>query len=165
MPRRPQAQLHASDIAGLHVERQRREEAQRLAGIVFGVQRQGGLVPGTLPAIGVLGVFLLQPAAVGQQHAADFDRGGRREHRTAKTLFDQQWQCPGMIEVRVGQNHGVELLWIEGKIFPVHRTQVLVTLEQTAIDQQLSSFPCDECLRAGDGAGATEECELHGRFR
>ena len=51
-----------------------------------------------------------------------------------------------MIEVRVRQHHGVELLWIKGKRLPVHQAQVLVALEQAAIDEHLLPLVRDEGL-------------------
>ena len=49
-----------------------------------------------------------------------------------------------MIQVRVGQDDGVQLFGIEREVFPVHRAQVLVSLEQAAIDQHLPTFVGNE---------------------
>ena len=49
----------------------------------------------------------------------------------------------------------------QGKRLPVHQPQVLVGLEQAAIDEHLLPLVRDESLRAGNRAGGTDECEVH----
>jgi hypothetical protein len=132
-----------------------------MLGVILGVQRQRRCVLGALVAIGVFGIFFLQTSTVRQQDSAHVD--GRRcgENRAAEAAPDQQWQRSRVVEVCVRQDHGVELGRIEGEVFPVHRAQVLVALEQSAVDEQPLLFMSHLGFRSGDGAGGAKEGEVH----
>ena len=49
-----------------------------------------------------------------------------------------------MIDVRMREDNGGELRRVERKCNPVERTQIFVTLEQAAIDQNPFAIPLDE---------------------
>jgi len=80
-------------------------------------------------------VFLLQVRAVGQQNLAERERCRRTIDRPAKALARQHRQEAAVIDMRVSQDHGIEPTRVELQRRPVAQAQLLVTLEQAAIDQ------------------------------
>ena len=68
-----------------------------------------------------------------------------------------------MVEVGVGQDDRVEVRRVEAERDPVADRLVGAALEHPAIDQDPRPVGLDQELGAGDGRGATEEVDLHGR--
>ena len=60
------------------------------------------------------------------------------------------------------QQHGVDGVCGQRQRLPVAQAQLLEPLEQAAVDQQLAPAVVQQGLGAGDGAGGTEEFEVHG---
>ena len=82
---------------------QQRERAERVG---FGVERQRRRVLRVAVAVGVLRVFFLNPARVGQHDAAEILGAGRAEDAAPEALRDEARQIAAVIEVRVRQHDG-----------------------------------------------------------
>jgi hypothetical protein len=66
-----------------------------------------------------------------------------------------------MINVRVAQNYGVNLLWVEKKTpIALHRI-VPFALEESAFEQQSLAIDFDQILRAGCCASGAEKVDEH----
>jgi len=155
-----QPQLQAAKVER-PVERQRLEVAQGLPRVILGVQRQCRVVLRGLVPVRKGGIVFLQVAAIGQQQFAQCDRGRRGPHAAAKSLPHQQRQRARMVEVRMGQDHGIQARRIDRQGLPVQQAQVLVALEQPAIDQQPAARMFEQVFRSGHGAGCAKEGKLH----
>ena len=69
----------------LLVERERSEQLDGAPRVVLGVQRERRVVPAEPLAVGVLGLLLLEVAAIRQHDPRQLDRGGRRVDRPVET--------------------------------------------------------------------------------
>ena len=69
-----------------------------------------------------------------------------------------------MVEMRVGQQDGVELVRVEREGHAVADRFVRAALEHPAVDEDAGLGGLEEVLGAGDGRGAAEEVDLHGRM-
>ncbi len=61
-----------------------------------------------------------------------------------------------MIQMRVGQDDGVDACRLNRQRYPVQLAKVLQSLEQTAIDQDARAAMREQMLRPGDGACTAE---------
>src|SRR5690606_27870937 len=104
-------------------------------------------------------LLLEQVSAVGQQQAAQGDAAASAMDASAKSLLDQGGQVARMVQVGVGQDHRVDRRRFDRKRSPVTVAQLLVALEQAAVDEQAMAVGLDQVARAGDGARGTEELE------
>lgn len=114
----------------------------------------------TVP-VGKRGVFFLQEAAVWQQDAAQVTRARGRNHLAGKSLVGQQRQVAAVVEVCVGQHHCMDLVWRHRQRVPVAQAQLLVALEQPAVDQQALLAVGDQVLRPGHRVGTAQEVDVH----
>jgi hypothetical protein len=62
-----------------------------------------------------------------------------------------------VIEVRMGQDSGLDASGLNGELYPVLQAQRLESLEQAAIDKEAMGCVFDQVFRTGNGAGATQE--------
>ncbi len=65
-----------------------------------------------------------------------------------------------MVDMRVGQHHGINGCRVHRQGFPVSQAQLLVTLEQAAIDKDSCLACVDQVFRSGDGADAAKKLDL-----
>ena len=89
---------------------------------------------------GVLRVFFLQVSRIGEQKLAKFARGRVGKDWARESCVDQTREVPGVIDVRVGQQHPINRRWVDGQVVPVSLLQLLGAFEQSAIDQQSLAF-------------------------
>ncbi len=115
-----------------------------------------------LPARLALGELLVELARVEEDERRELDRARRRVDRAAVAGLDQQRDEAAMVEVGMGQEHGVEVGCIEGERDPVADRFVRAALEHPAVDEDPGPLGDEQELRAGDGRRATEEVDLHG---
>jgi hypothetical protein len=76
-----------------------------------------------------------------------------------KTFLGQQRQITTVIQVRVGQQHGINLMRSHWQRRPVAQSQLFVALKQAAIYQHTVVALSDQVLGACHGTGTTEECD------
>ena len=155
-------ELHFDAVDERHrtVEAERLQLRQRTKGVRLAVERQRGAVLGVMQTIGLARVFFLQPRRVRQHKLAEIGGAGRAEDPAVITLCDEPRKVAGMIEVRVGQNHGGEVGCRERQRLPVAESQLLQTLKQSAVDENPLSVDIDQVLGAGYRSGRPQECEL-----
>ena len=104
----PERQRRPSGKLDRLAERNGREEFERALGIANAVERQGGLVLGEALPVRVFGILLLEMAAVLQDQLCHIARRGRREDAAAEAVAHELRQIAGMVEMRVGQDDGVD---------------------------------------------------------
>jgi hypothetical protein len=64
----------------------------------------------------------------------------------------------------VGQDDGIEVVNGQLERFPVVQAQLLVALEQAAIDQNMLVTMLQQVLAAGNRARRAKKCHAHGRL-
>src|SRR5690349_22857146 len=75
-----------------------------------------------------------------------------------------------MVEMSMGQHHGVNIAGRDGSVFPVANSPFLCSLEQAAVDEHLKAWVVgsviagiDEVFRSGHGAGGAKKLKVgHG---
>jgi hypothetical protein len=67
-----------------------------------------------------------------------------------------------VIDVRVAQHEGIDVLRIERKRFGIAPFDFLVTLDHAAVEQDLVLADANEMRRARDFAVGSAELDLHG---
>ena len=65
-----------------------------------------------------------------------------------------------MIEMSVGENDGVDALGVDEERRPVAQAQLLVALEQTAIDEDALSVGFEQIFRSGDGSDGAQKSQI-----
>jgi hypothetical protein len=64
----------------------------------------------------------------------------------------------------MGEHDGVQVLNRQLERVPVVQTQLLIALEQAAIDQDMQVSMLQQVFTAGDRACGAQECHTHGSF-
>ena len=159
MPGAPQRGGHTARDRERVAVGARLREPQRRLGVGHAVQRERGAMLRIPAAVRPLRVLLLQARGVGQHHRKQV-RGARRAvHGPAKPLPGEEGQVSGVVDVRVGQHHGVDRCLIGDTLAPVPQAQLLHALEQSAVEQNAVPADGEEMHRAGHGAGGAEKLE------
>jgi hypothetical protein len=127
-----------------------------LAGRVEGLDRR--LVRARAPPALALGILRLEMSRVAEDEIRQIDRRGRRVDRLGVPEARQQGQPPRVIEMRVREDDGVELL--EGAALgqPVVVLLLLASLEQAAVDQDVGHLRLKEIRRTGRPCSAPLRC-------
>ena len=126
------------------------------------IQGQGGAVAAELVAVEEGGVFFLQVSAVRQQDGAQVARARRAVDGVGVAVARHQGQVAAVVQMGVGEDDGVDLVWADGQALPIALAQQLIALEQSAIDQQAVAAVADEVFGAGDGTGCAQEGDTNG---
>ena len=121
------------------------------------VERQRRVMARVAVAIGLTGVFLLQMRGVGQHQPSQIERPGRAEHPPAEALRHQSGQVADVVQVRVGQDEGVDVPGGHRQVGPVAQAEFLVALKQSGVDQHLMRSGIHEVFRTGDRLRRAEE--------
>src|SRR5215472_9771765 len=119
------------------------------------VERQGWLVLGSAFLVMKPSLFFLKMAGIGKDHRAQVDRRLRRVDCALETFFDQPGNPAAVVQMGVGQDHGVNLSRRYWRIFPVADAPLLPTLKQATVNENLQALLAveiaggvDEMLRA-----------------
>ena len=115
------------------------------------------MVLGVTVPIGEVGVLLEQMTAVGKQDGAEIAGRLGADDRSPESVFGQQRKIPGVVEMGMGQDDGLDLFWVDRKRRPVAQTQLLEALKQAAIDQDAMLVRFDQIFRARYGADTAKE--------
>ena len=67
-----------------------------------------------------------------------------------------------MVEMRMRQDHGVDVGGVDRKWRPVPRTDFAAALKEPAVDEYSLSADFHKCFRTGDGGNTADEREEHG---
>ena len=114
-----------------------------------------------LPAGIPLRELLVELARVEQDQSRQLDRPRRREDRAPIAGLHEQRDQPAMVEMSMGQQHGVEGRGVEVERDPVADRLVRAALEHPAIDEDPRLAGLEQVLRARHGRGAAQEVDLH----
>jgi len=106
-------------------------------------------------------VLLLNVRGVNEHDAAKVARGISAMDGAIVTLLDEIRQVAGVVNVRVAQDDGVNLVRVEGKAAVAVRGCFAMALIQTTFEQQTFAVDLDEIHGAGGGARRAEEVEFH----
>ena len=79
----------------------------------------------------------------------------RAEHAAAESLRHQPRQITAVIEVRVGQDNGVDARRLDRQVLPVALAQLLQPLEEPRVNHDARPAGFDQILRARDRARRT----------
>ena len=93
--------------------------------------------------------------------------GWRGVDRPAETFFHQARNPATVIEMRMGKNDGIDFARRDRSILPIALAPFLLSLEKSAVDQNLKSLlatrivgSVDQVLRARDRAGGAEKLNV-----
>ena len=87
-------------------------------------------------AIGKSSVLFLNVATVRQQDFAEIPGATSGVYVSRKSFFDQEWQVAAVIQMRMRYQDRIYLPGCHRQGRPVAQAELLVTLEQAAINQQ-----------------------------
>jgi CheY-like chemotaxis protein len=160
--RRRQPAVQPRDRLEGVAEADRPQQFQAAQRVLACVQRQRRVVFRQLVGVEVLGFLFEQVARIGEQDAAEVERGRRAVHRAVETLPCQQRQIAAVVDVRMRQHDGVDVHRRQRQGSPIAQSQRLVALEQPAIDQQTTLVRAQQVFRTGDGVGRPEKLQVHG---
>ncbi len=107
----------------------------------------------------VRGILFLNVAGVEQDDLCDFGGGRGAEDWAVEAFFDELWEEAAVVEVRVGEEDGVDAFGADGEGVPVAVLE-LSFLVEAAVDEDFEAVNFDEETRAGDVAGGAEETEF-----
>jgi hypothetical protein len=115
-----------------------------------------------VPLVDVGDVFLLDVGAVAQQQAAQVVGGVRGVDAPPEALFPQLRQQPGVVDVGVREQDGVDGGGVEAEVAVAFARLGAAALKQTAIEQQPRAVrEVEQVFGPGDGAGGTPERKFH----
>ncbi|MNJ37272.1 hypothetical protein D3C77_320830 [compost metagenome] len=144
VPRAAKGQSGAArQLYGL-MERGRDEALHRASGVVHAIERQGRLVLAVTVTVCLLGVLLLDMAAVAQDDLRHIPGGGAGQDGPAESILDQFRQVAGVVQVGVGQDHRVNARGLDRERGPVLLAQGLEALEQAAVDQDAATVGLEQ---------------------
>ena len=130
---------------------------QALSGVGLGVQRQGGPVLREPAAVGVLRLFFVEVPTVGKDHGCQLVCARGAPDRTAETHPDEPRQEATMVDVSVGEQHGVDRGRVDRELVPVREAEFFATLEESAVDQDPTAGRVEQGLAPRHGPGPADE--------
>ena len=101
----------------------------------------------------------LQARRAVENRAKELGRGGRGIDRSAKTERCEHRQAAAVVHVRVRDDDGVEVIYVDRRYGGVAPLNLSRALHHAEIDQHAGVRRFDERARAGDLAGGAEECQ------
>ena len=134
---------------------------QRLARIVLGVERQRGLVLRFPVPVEICRLLLLQVARIREQDRGEVACGLGAPEPAAESAPREPREVAAVVDVRVRKQHCVDPPRVDRGRRPIAQPQLLVALEQPAVDEQRAPARLDEILRAGHRAGRAEKRDPH----
>jgi hypothetical protein len=87
-------------------------------------------------AIELRDLHFLHMAGIRQHDSAEIRRRRRGMDDAAKAGGLQLWQQAGMVNMRMGQQHSINLAWVEGKFLPIQGFERFWPLEHAAIHKE-----------------------------
>ncbi len=113
------------------------------------------------PVAVALRVLLLELARVEQHESGELDRAPGGVDGPVEALGHDVGDEAAVIQVRVGQDDGVEARRVVGQWHVVAHHLLRAALEHPAIDEHPGTFGGQQELRSGDGVGRPKEVDFH----
>lgn len=113
--------------------------------------------------IRVLGLLLQQAAAIGQNDTAQVARRGTRIDLAAKAVAHQQRQVTAMVQVGMREHDRTDLGRRQRQARPVAQAQLLIPVEQAAIDQNPLIAAGDQIFRTAHRPRRAQKRQFHHR--
>ena len=154
---RAQHDLHARCHRHPAPHRCRPDQPQCGLGVFGGVQRHGGVMTRVALPVGVVGLLLLEVGGIAQDDVGQCCGRRRAPDGAMEPLADQRGQVSDVVQMRVGDDDGVDGRGIDGERLAIALPELTPTLEHAAVDENPCSGGVDQVTAAGDGAGGTEE--------
>ena len=139
---------------------ERLQLGERSERVALGKQRQCRIVLRVAVLVGLSRVLLLNAACVWQHHLREVLRAGCAEHAASVALCNETRKVSHVVQVGVCEDDGVQALWRNGKLIPVSETQILESLKQSAVEQNLLAVVFEEVLGPCYGACRTKKCQF-----
>lgn len=144
MPRISYPQRHSGEGRVFSVIAQRSYELQRAFDVVQIEQRLEYWLVLVGPSRTPLRLSCCKVCRIAKQKRQQVATGCVRIDRASKASLDQQRQAPAMIDVRMSQQHSVDMLGIERKVDAITAGRITTALNKTTIDEQSpSTYPED----------------------
>ena len=140
-------------------DRERRTVADRLEAeeraehVLRVVQRLDPRLVATALAVEVRGVFGLDLRGVAEHHGGERPRGRRAEDRPGEAAADEVRQVTAVVDVRVAQDHRVDVFGAEREVAVAADALGAPPLEQPAVEQHRLAVDVELVHRPGDRAG------------
>ena len=157
VPHRHEADLDAGHHGDRTVVAKRLELRDRPPCVGDRVEGQSRMMARIAVAIGLTSIFLLQMGRVGQYQTGQVQGPRGAEHAPAKALRHQAGQIADMVQMRVGQDNGVDVFGGHRQVGPVAQAELLVALKQPGVDQHLVRAGVDQVFGTGDRLRRAEE--------
>jgi len=110
-------------------------------------------------AVGVSRVLFLDVRGVGQHQRAQIPRAGCAEDAALESLGNQAREVSAVVEVRMGQDDGVDGSGGDGQGLPVAKPQFLQSLEEPAVHEDAVIARVDEVFGPCDRSGGPQESQ------
>ena len=137
------------------------QEPERGLRIGHRIQWKGGLVFRIAVAVCKLRVPLEQMPTIEEQDLAEVSSRRCAVDLTLESILHQQRQVAGMIEVRVREDDAINRARLDRKWRPIPVLELLVPLEQAAVDQHSCGAELEQGFRARYSLGSSKECQPH----
>jgi len=122
------------------------EETHAVERVPLGVERQRGIVLRAVRLVVVSRIFFLKMTRILQHDRAQINGCRRGVDRAIESLLHETRDVAAMIEMRMSEDDGFDLVGRNGRGLPVALTPLFLSLEQTTVDEDLHA-------RAGGVAG------------
>ena len=130
-----------------------------LLGVVEGLNRRlAG--PFSFP-VGPGDVISLHFGGIAQDQRSHLDGRRRGVHRPFEPALGQHRQPAAMIQVSMGQDHGVQFPRLQTERHPVEFLRLAPALEHPEIDQDVGARRLHMVSRTRDETGRSVECDFH----
>lgn len=126
------------------------------------VERFGGPVLGPAVFVGVPGRLHLEARAVPEHDLREPGGVGGGQDRSSEAVPHQSGQIATVVQVGMGDDHGVDGRGVARQLGPVAAAQVRETLEEAAVEEDPGVIALDEESTAGDGPDAAQEAQQRG---
>ena len=88
-------------------------------------------------------VFFLNMTTIRKQDSAKITGAWGRMYLALEALAVQQGQIATMVQVGVGEDDGIHVLWRHWQVIPVSQAQIFEALKQATVDQQFLTVMLD----------------------
>ena len=163
MPRLHEARRDSGGDLDGRVERHRAKALHRLLDLSGVVERfDGRFARPRAFAVGALDIEGLHLRRVAQDEAGEIERGLGGENGAGVAALDEQRKPPGVIEMRVGDEHRIEPVRLQSGGNHVLRLGARAALEEPKIHEHPRAADFDEIGRAGHFTGGAVQGDFDG---
>ena len=135
---------------------------ERLDGMMLFVERFEECLPVPFTLfVDVFHVVLLDLRAIEQHDGRKVSRGGSRVNGAFETGLDQRRKVSTVVDVRVGQDHGIDFVAREREFAVLLESDFSFALVQPTVKQDLFPLVVNQVHRSGYRLGRAPELDFH----